>query len=94
MQLSTLINKEELLEMNFSKREVLNDEQLKTQRMEKAHKAARLGNGYKGKVTITFMHELGEIYKVETTVWACCEKFIILKGGIAVPISSILEIDI
>jgi hypothetical protein len=94
MQLSTLINKEELIGMKFSKKEVLNDEYLKAQRLEKANKAARLGNGYRGKVTITFMHDFGEVYKVETTVWACCENFLILKGGIAIPINSILEIDI
>jgi hypothetical protein len=94
MQLSTLINKEELSGMKFSEKEVLTDQHLKTQRMEKALKAVRLGNGYRGKVTITFMQDFGEIYKVETTVWACCENYLILKGGIAIPLSSILEIDI
>lgn len=54
--------------------------------------AVRLGNEYKGKTIITFQSSEGPL-TVETTVWSVTEKNIQLKGGIIIPLSSIIMIS-
>lgn len=54
--------------------------------------AQRLGNEFKSKVSILFQTEEGP-KRVETTVWSATEKYIQLKNGIHIPLTSIIEID-
>lgn len=53
--------------------------------------AARLGNEFKGKTTITFETTTGP-HTVETTVWSVTEEGLQLKGGAFIPLSSIIEV--
>jgi hypothetical protein len=53
--------------------------------------AVRLGNEFKGKTTISFNTTEG-IKTVETTVWSLTENYLQLKGGISIPLNSIVEI--
>lgn len=53
--------------------------------------AVRLGNEFKGKTTITFATSEGP-RTVETTVWSITEKYLHLKGGVILPLNSILEV--
>jgi hypothetical protein len=53
--------------------------------------AVRLGNEFKGKTTITFVTSEGP-RTVETTVWSITEKYLHLKGGVILPLNSILEV--
>lgn len=53
--------------------------------------AVRLGNEYKGKTVITFNTDQGA-YVVETTVWSVTEKMLLLKGGVSIPLNSIIDI--
>lgn len=53
--------------------------------------AVRLGNEFKGKTTITFATSDGP-RTVETTVWSITDRYLHLKGGITLPLNSILEI--
>jgi tRNA A37 threonylcarbamoyladenosine synthetase subunit TsaC/SUA5/YrdC len=53
--------------------------------------AERLGNEFKGKATITFETTQGS-RTVQTTVWSLTENYIVLKGGITVPLNSITEV--
>lgn len=53
--------------------------------------AVRLGNEFKGKTTITFQTTDGP-KTVETTVWSVTEHYIQLKGGINIPLKSIIDI--
>lgn len=53
--------------------------------------AERLGNEFKGKATITFETTQGA-RTVQTTVWSLTENYIVLKGGITVPLNSITEV--
>jgi hypothetical protein len=53
--------------------------------------AERLGNEFKGKTTITFQTTRGS-RTVQTTVWSLTENYIVLKGGITVPLNSITEV--
>lgn len=54
--------------------------------------AVRLGNEYKGKTIITFQTAEGPL-TVETTVWSLTEKSIQLKGGVIIPLSSIIMVS-
>lgn len=53
--------------------------------------AVRLGNEFKGKTAISFNTTEG-IKTVETTVWSLTENYLQLKGGIIIPLSSIVDI--
>lgn len=68
------------------------DDQLSEELLNKLAHTSRLGNEFKGKVTITFNTKEGA-KKVSTTVWAVTEKFIQLKNNIHIPIKSIVDID-
>jgi hypothetical protein len=47
-----------------------------------------LGNGYKHKIKIGF-HAIEGKFEVDTTIWATTEKYIVLKGGVSIPIQCI-----
>lgn len=53
--------------------------------------AVRLGNEFKGKTSITFETTDGP-KSVQTTVWSVTDKYLQLKGGISIPLSSIIDI--
>ncbi len=53
--------------------------------------ASRLGNEYKGKTAITFETTLGPC-EVETTVWSVTEEYLQLKGGIMIPLQSVIQV--
>jgi hypothetical protein len=53
--------------------------------------AVRLGNEFKGKTTITFLTSEGS-RTVETTIWSLTENVIVLKGGVTIPLNSIIEV--
>lgn len=59
--------------------------------LEKLSYALRLGNEFKAKTTLTFNTDDGE-KSVETTVWSLMDKYIQLKGGILLPLKSIIDI--
>ena len=51
----------------------------------------RLGNEFKGKCIIAFNTTEGH-RKVNTTVWSVTEDYVQLKGGISIPLSSIIGV--
>lgn len=53
--------------------------------------AVRLGNEMKGKTSITFETMAGP-RTVETTVWSFTDDFLQLKGGLHIPLHSIINI--
>ncbi|WP_300603031.1 hypothetical protein [Niabella sp.] len=53
--------------------------------------AVRLGNEFKSKTTVTFNTTEGP-QSVETTVWSLTENYISLKGGILIPLNSIIDV--
>ena len=52
--------------------------------------AVRLGNEFKGKTVITFQTSAGP-KTVETTIWSATEHYLSLKGGINIPLKSIID---
>jgi len=82
------IEKEEVINYRFThsdlrKREVT---------QEKLERALRLGNEFKSKAYITFQTNQGP-KRIETTVWTLTDEFIQIKGGITIPLKSLIDIQ-
>jgi len=58
----------------------------------KLNSAQRLGNEFKAKADITFNTKEGP-KTVSTTVWSVTEKYLQLKSGVHIPLSSLIDID-
>lgn len=88
-----LVEKEEIPSFHFSKNDVLTDPEARKKRMWDLNRATSLGNVYRGKVEITFQTAGGEKKRVDTTVWAVDERYISLKAGCSIPITSIIGME-
>jgi hypothetical protein len=88
-----LVEKELIPSLRFGKDDVLTDQEARTKRMWDLNRASTLGNGYRGKVEITFQAEDAAQYRVDTTVWAVDDRYMTLKAGCSIPITSIIGIE-
>ena len=93
MQQIPLIQKEALKSVNFQKTDVIQIQALRLNRYNNLNRALILGNLYHPKVSIIFKTGDGSLQKVVTTIWAVSDDFILLKGGIFVPVKAILELE-
>ena len=87
------IPKEVISTLTFAKSDVIIDTENQKKRMTDLYRSQTLGNLLQSKVKITFESADLQTYQVETTVWAVGDNFISLKGGIFIPIRSILQVD-
>ncbi|WP_143961749.1 hypothetical protein [Litoribacter populi] len=87
------IDKEHIRGLRFSRREVLDSPESKKFRAADLLRALTLGNLLQSKVNIIFEDREENAYCVETTVWSVGDQFITLKGGIHIPINSIVEVN-
>jgi hypothetical protein len=53
--------------------------------------SCRLGNEFKGKTVITFETTKGP-RAVETTIWSVTDNHLMLKGGVDIPLSSVIDL--
>ncbi len=53
--------------------------------------SCRLGNEFKGKTVITFETTNGP-RAVETTIWSVTDNHLTLKGGLDIPLSSVIDL--
>ena len=90
---ATLIEKEDLSSILFSKDDVLEDPVKRRLRQIYLEKAERLGNAYHGKVKMTFVTEDKKLMKVNTTIWTADQQYITLKGGIHIPTIAIVDVE-
>ena len=86
--LGELITKEsielnQIISAEYNQSETLRD---------KLNSAQRLGNEFKAKAHITFNTKQGP-KTVNTTVWSVTEKYLQLKSGVHIPLSSLIDID-
>lgn len=86
---STIIEKEELVSIIFGSEDVLNTDEAKITRRWELQRALSLGNLYRGKVKLFFRNRAGQIQHVETTIWSVTEEYVLLKGGLYIPIKAI-----
>jgi hypothetical protein len=90
---NTIIPKESLNNYSFLKEDVLKTEESKKIRAYMLERAERLGNAYKGKVKIFFKTFDSLTKSVETTVWCFADDYVILKGGLFLPLRAIEKVD-
>ncbi|MBS4072596.1 hypothetical protein ACFPIK_10070 [Algoriphagus aquatilis] len=93
MKTITQLEKEQIAQLTFGKREVLENPDERKARMADLHRAQTLGNLLQTKVKLIFETADRQVFQVETTVWAVGQEFVSLKGGIYLPIQSILQVD-
>ena len=92
-QSPTLIEKEEVNNLNFPQNDVLEDDlALKITRRDDIMRAMRLGNNQHYKVKIVF-EDTESKKTVNTTIWAVTEKRVVLKGGAFIPVHRIYTIE-
>lgn len=85
----TLIEKEAIGNYKIKAAETNKSEELRS----KLADAQRLGNEFKSKTAIVFNTEDGA-KRIETTVWSLTDRYIQIKNGILIPLSSIIEVEI
>ncbi|RDV16082.1 hypothetical protein DXT99_05270 [Pontibacter diazotrophicus] len=88
-----LVEKEQLHAFNFAQEDVLTDLAARNKRRWDISRATSLGNIHRGKVEITFQTADGEKKRVDTTVWAVDDLFMVLKAGRYIPINSVLGVE-
>ena len=93
MQGVLTVPKENVGQLKFCKEDVLNDNISRKWRKYDLERALSLGNLYHQKVTMVYKLRTGELQQVETTVWAVGEEYIILKGGVTIPVHAIMSIE-
>lgn len=92
MKTITKIEKEELPQFSFAREEVIQNPEERKMRMADLNRSQTLGNLLQTKVRITFEDKERNIYEVYTTVWAVGIEFVSLKGGVTLPICSIVNV--
>lgn len=87
------ISKDEIAACQFVSEEVLCTEGERLRRKMALEKAMILGNAYHNKVNIIFETVQG-VRSIQTTIWACLERGVSLKGGIFIPLKCIRQIEL
>lgn len=82
------IEKEEVINYHFAEADSKNYHVTKDQ----LERAVRLGNEFKSKTYITFQTNEGP-KRIETTVWTLTDEYIQIKGGVSIPLKSLIDID-
>jgi hypothetical protein len=88
-----LVEKEIIPSLHFSRNDALESTEAQKKRLWDLNRASILGNGYHGKVEITFKTAEGELKRVDTTVWAVDDRFMTLKAGCCIPTSSVVAVE-
>lgn len=93
MKTIVTIEKELIPNLTFAKSDVILNPEAQRKRIADLYRSQTLGNLLQTKVKITFESADLQTYQVETTVWAVGDTFILLKGGVYLPIRCILKVD-
>ncbi|QHL88877.1 hypothetical protein GU926_16150 [Nibribacter ruber] len=88
-----LIEKETIPELQFGQEDVWPNKEAQKRRLHDLERASRLGNGYQGKVEVTFQIAGGDIKRVQTTIWQVDQEFVTLKSGVTLPLRSVLGVE-
>ncbi|MCG8308131.1 MAG: hypothetical protein MI975_12120 [Cytophagales bacterium] len=79
--------------IRFKKDDVLTSMQDKNDRLRKLISAMKLGNIHKQKVKIHFVDVNDQLLEIKAKVWSVTEKYVILRNSIAIPISSVRDVN-
>jgi hypothetical protein len=87
------IEQQDLLKVIFKNEKTMHiQEQLKS-KDQKVYMAMLMGNHYHDNVRILFDTEDGE-REIVSRIWARTDKFVVLKGGMFIPLGAVIDIFI
>lgn len=89
--INAFIEKEEIAKLFFPKQDVLLTEEERKSRLGELQRAVDLGNEAHYKVVIVF-EDTEKKRKVETTIWDVKSDYVVLKGGVKLPVARIHKI--
>ena len=85
------IEQTELLKVIFKNEDTMYIQEQVKSRDQKLYMAMLMGNNYYDNVRILFNTEDGE-REIVSRIWARTDKFVVLKGGIFIPIGAVIDI--
>jgi hypothetical protein len=85
------VNKEDISGFQFVSFDVLDNAEQRMQRKVDLEEAMKVSNTDKAKSIVYFMTE-GGIRFVETTIWAVTDEQVVFKGGVFIPVNSVLKV--
>jgi hypothetical protein len=88
-----VIKKEEILNLHPAEKDVLVKKEMQAHRKACLTEALQNASKYYKKATVLVQTDEG-IKQITATIWAMTEKYIVFKGGITVPICSILDVQL
>ncbi|MEO8474117.1 MAG: hypothetical protein ABI477_18080 [Chryseolinea sp.] len=94
MKDARLINPSDVRLFYFGLKDVLNTDDEKAARKSKLQRATILSNCEHMTISLCMRLPNGEKLQTESDVVAFADDFVILKGGIAIPVCRILDVDI
>jgi hypothetical protein len=85
------IEQTELLKVIFKNEDTMYIQEQVKSRDQKLYMAMLMGNNYHDNVRILFNTEDGE-REIVSRIWARTDKFVVLKGGMFIPIGAVIDI--
>ena len=85
------IEQTELLKVIFKNEDTMYIQEQVKSRDQKLYMAMLMGNNYYDNVRIQFNTEDGE-REIVSRIWARTDKFVVLKGGMFIPIGAVIDI--
>lgn len=86
-----IVDKEQIQFLKFPKEDVLTEKNEKAIRFTDLSRALYLGNLEHEKVKITFFDDTS-LKRVDTTVWAVTDKYVVLKQSTIIPLARIVSV--
>ena len=80
-------------QIQFKKEDVYVTKFEKQERLKRLIAAMKLGNNHNQKVRINFLNRNDQMMEIKAKVWSVTEKYVLLRNGIAIPISSVSEVN-
>ncbi|MFN6038139.1 MAG: hypothetical protein ACK452_06705 [Bacteroidota bacterium] len=87
------IQKEHIPYLKFPDEDVLLDADKISERYHALQYAMRFGNSLKHKVAILFK-DINDLKTVETSIWYADNQFVVLKGGVVLPVKRIMNVKL
>jgi len=91
MSAARKIEQQDLLKVTFKNDKTMYIQEAVKTKNQKLYMAMLMGNHYYDNVRILFNTEDGE-REIVTRIWARTDKFVVLKGGMFIPIGSVIDI--
>ncbi|MDG1253070.1 MAG: hypothetical protein P8N56_05260 [Schleiferiaceae bacterium] len=86
------ILRKELSQCTLGKAPMIGDEALQA-RWKSLHRATFVGNLREEKVLVYLQGQGEDVFRLETTLWACTAEWAVFKEGIRIPVDAILRVE-